>query len=164
MAQVTTDKKHINEIEDVISRALKKIDASHEKQLIRFLPMPGGGYMHHFTLKKMKGKQPSELKAMIEKFVIDTDKPRAVAPKQRAPRGSRKKLGKLDFTRDQLERMLELAKKAGDKEMISILTPKRPLALCKRELISSIRKNSVERSLWDAYVNAVNGLAPQAQG
>jgi hypothetical protein len=148
--------KHLKEIEDIISRAIKKVGAKRENDICRYIPMTSGGYMHHFTLKKMKSKQPSELGAMIEKFIISSDRPGMVAPKQRAPRGSRKRRDNLTFTRSHLDRMLTLARLAGDKEMVSVLAPKRSLATCKRELIAAIRHNRVEQELWNAYSEAVN--------
>jgi hypothetical protein len=151
-------KKNFREIEDVITRAIKKVGGRKENDLCKFLPMATGGYMHHFTLRKMKIKQPFELATLIEKFIIGADKPGAVAPKQRAARGSRKRRDQYTFTRGQLERMLNIARLAGDKEMVSILSPKKSLATCKRELIASIRHSKVEPELWNAYVEALNTL------
>lgn len=120
--------------------------------------MSSGGYMHHFTLRKMKSKNPTELSTLIEKFIINSEKPSSVAPKQRAARGSRKRKDQMTFTRNQLERMLNIARLAGDKEMVSILAPKKSLATCKRELISSIRHGRVEPELWNGYVEALNTI------
>ena len=111
--------------------------------------------MHHFTLKKMKYKQPQELASIIERFVINSDKPTSVAPKQRAARGSRKRKDHMNFTRNQLERMLNIARLAGDKEIITILSPKKSLATYKRELIQAIRQNRVEIELWNGYVESI---------
>ncbi|CAM0116930.1 hypothetical protein [Rhabdochlamydiaceae symbiont of Dictyostelium giganteum] len=148
--------KSLKDIEEIISRAIKKVGAKRENDICRYIPMNSGGYMHHFTLKKMKTKQPGELGAMIEKFIINADRPGMVTPKQRAPRGSRKRKDHLTFTKTQIERMLAIAKLAGDKEMVSVLSPKRSMAVCKRELISSIRHNRLEPELWNAYVEAIN--------
>jgi hypothetical protein len=52
--------------------------------------------------------------------------------------------------------MLTIARMAGDKEMVSVLAPKKSLASCKRELISSIRHNRVEPELWNAYLECMN--------
>jgi hypothetical protein len=52
--------------------------------------------------------------------------------------------------------MLTIARLAGDKEMISMLSPKKSLPTCKRELISSIRQGRVETELWNAYVEAIH--------
>jgi len=143
------------DIEDVIARAIKKIGGRKENELCKYLPMKSGGYMHHFTLRKMKYKQPSELAGIIERFVSNADKPIIIAPKQRAARGSRKRRDHMNFTRNQLERMLNIARLAGDKEIITILSPKKSLATCKRELIQSIRHNKVEQEQWNGYVEAV---------
>lgn len=144
------------DIDDVIARAIKKVGARKENDLCKYLPQKSGGYMHHFTLKKMKAKQPQELSSIIEKFVIQSDRPSVIAPKQRAPRGSRKRREHMNFTRMQLERMLNIARLAGDKEIITILSPKRSLASCKRELIQAIRHNKVDQDLWMNYVESAN--------
>jgi hypothetical protein len=142
-------------IEEVIAKAVKKIGGKKENELCKYLPMKSGGYMHHFTLRKMKIKQPNELAAIIERFVVNNEKPNSVAPKQRAARGSRKRRDHLNFTRMQLERMLSIARLAGDKEIITILSPKKSLATCKRELIQAIRHNKIEQELWISYTEAV---------
>lgn len=151
--------KNFKEIEDTISRAIRKVGGKKENDLCRYLPMSSGGYMHHFTLKKMKSKQPQELSVLIEKYIINNEKPGTVAPKQRAARGSRKRRDQLTFSRIQLERMLNIARLAGDKEMISVLSPKKSLATCKRELIASIRHGRVDNELWNGYVESINAIA-----
>ncbi len=156
--------KNLREVEDVISKAIKKVNGRKENDLCKYLPMTSGGYMHHFTLRKMKNRQPSELSTLIEKFIINADKPSSVAPKQRAARGSRKRRDQVTFTRMQLERMLNIARLAGDKEMVSILAPKKSLASCKRELIISIRHGKIEPELWNAYVEYCNAAQQQALG
>ena len=147
--------KNVN-IDDLISKAIRKIGGRKESELCRYLPMKTGGYMHHFTLRKMKAKQPQDLTAMIERFVMNADKLSIVPPKQRAARGSRKRRDHMNFTRNQLERMLNIARLAGDKEIISILSPRKSLATCKRELIQSIRHNKIDQEMWNGYVEAVN--------
>lgn len=151
-----TKTKTSKDIEDVIAKAIKKIGARKENELCKYLPMKSGGYMHHFTLRKMKHKQPQELSSIIERYVVNSDKPLVIAPKQRAPRGSRKRRDHLNFTRMQLDRMLNIARLAGDKEIITILSPKRSMAACKRELIQSIRHNKVDQELWNNYAESVN--------
>lgn len=150
-----TETKTKLSIEDAITRAIKKMGVKKENELCKYLPMKSGGYMHHFTFKKMKSKQPQELAAIIERFVINSDKPASVTPKQRAARGSRKRRDHMNFTRNQLERMLNIARLAGDKEIITILSPKKSLATYKRELIQSIRQQRVELELWNGYVESV---------
>jgi hypothetical protein len=158
---VESKTKNFREIEDVITKAIKKVNGRKENDLCKYIPMTSGGYMHHFTLKKMKTRQPSELSTLIERFIINSDRPSVVTPKQRAARGSRKRRDQYSFSRLQLERMLNIARLAGDKEMISILAPKKSLATCKRDLIVSIRHGKVEQELWNAYVESSAALQAQ---
>ena len=148
--------KELKELESVIDKAIKKVRGKKENDLCKYLPMNCGGYMHHFTLRKMKYKDPIELSSLIEKFIIKADRPLVVTPKQRAPRGSRKKKDNINFSKMQIERLLNMARLAGDKEMISVLSPKKSLATCKRELIQSIRQSIVDQDLWNIYSEIVN--------
>ena len=158
---VESKMKNLKEVEEVITKAIKKVSGRKENDLCKYLPMTSGGYMHHFTLRKMKNRQPNELAGLIEKYIINSDKPSSVPPKQRAARGSRKRRDQITFTRIQLERMLNIARLAGDKEMVAVLAPKKSLATCKRELILSIRHCRVEPELWNAYVESLNTLQQQ---
>lgn len=152
---LVTRTKSIKDIEDIISKAIKKVNGTKENDLCKYIPVSSGGYIHHFTLRKMKHQNPSELLTMIEKFIINANRPVVVPPKQRAARGSRKKRSQMQFNRNQLERLLNMARLTGDKEMIFLLSPKRSLSACKRDLISAVRRGLVEQELWNAYVDAV---------
>ena len=148
--------KNLKEAEDIISKAIKKVGGNKENDLCRYLPMSSGGYMHHFTLRKMKNKEPDQLRTLIEKYIIKTEQPVTVPPKQRAARGSRKRRDQLAFSRMQLERMLNIARLAGDQEMIALLSPRKSMATAKRELIASIRHGRVDHDLWNTFVECVN--------
>lgn len=148
--------KSLKETEEIIAKAIKKVGARKENELCKYIPSDTGGYIHHFTLKKMKKKQPSELADLIEKFIIKSDRPLVVSPKKRAPRGSRKRKDQITFTRMQLERMLNIARLAGDKDIISVLSPKKSLPSIKRELIQSIRQGKIDQDLWNEYVESTN--------
>jgi len=146
----------IENLVNIILKAIQRIGAKKENELCKYLPMKTGGYMHHFTFRKMKAKQPQELLQIIERFVLNSAKPIPIAPKQRAARGSRKRRDNMNFTRNQLERMLNIARLAGDKEIISILSPTKSLATCKRELIQAIRHNKADQELWNGFIESVN--------
>lgn len=155
----TSKPKSLKEIEAIITKAIKKLGAKKENELCRYLPMTSGGYMHHFTFKKKKTKEPQELASLIEEYILKTDKPSSVTPKQRAARGSRKRRDQLTFTRTQLERMLNIARLAGDKEIITVLSPKKSLAAYKRDLINSIKLGKVDHELWNTYAEAINAMS-----
>ncbi|MCB1180850.1 MAG: hypothetical protein KDK55_02340 [Chlamydiia bacterium] len=144
------------ELQQAIERAMKKVQGRKENDLCKFLPGPTGGYMHHFTLKKLKKTNPAELKSLLMEFIVESPKPRALEPKPRAPRGSRKRRDIISFTRIDLDKVLDLARRFGDKDLIAKFSPKRPLANLKRDLIRSIRDNQVNVDLWNAYAEAVD--------
>lgn len=143
-------------LDQLINSAVKKIGAKKENDICRYLPSSTGGYIHHFTMRKMKTEAPEQLQSMITKFIINVDRPVNVPPKQRAARGSRKRRDQFLFSKQDIERMLNMARLAGDKEMIRKLTPKKDLRTIKRELIASIRHGKVEQELWHFYVESVN--------
>lgn len=164
--QEKQSKSDIRELESVISTAIKKIGARKENDICRYLPVSTGGYMHHFTMRKMKGENPKYLLQQVQKYIINSDRPSMVPPKQRAARGSRKRRDQFIFTKQDLERMLNMARLAGDKDMVRKLTPKRDLRTVKRDLISSIRHGRVEPDLWNSYVESitfVNNLTAAGQ-
>jgi hypothetical protein len=147
--------KNLRELEDVIARAIKKVGAKRETDLCRYIAMPGGGYMHHFTWRKNRSKYPRELGTQIETSILHADRPSRIAPKKRAPRGSRKRRNPFNFTHDQLGKLLKVARQTGEKEIIAMLSPQLPFDKCKKELISSIKHNRIEAELWVAYCEAI---------
>lgn len=146
------DKAIKDKLEQLIDKAVKKIGAKKENDICRFLPISTGGYIHHFTMRKMKTEDPLALCKMIEEHIVDTNKPKSVPPKPRAARGSRKMRGNFFFTKHDMDRLLNMARLAGDRELVRKLTPKEDLRTIKRKLISSIRHGRIEPELWDGYV------------
>jgi hypothetical protein len=138
-----------------IDEALKKIGSDSENDICRYLPIDGG-YMHHFTLRKMKNEVPEELSSMIDRFIIRVEQPAQVPPKPRAARGSRKRGDQPNLNQEDLKRLLNIARLANDQEMIRKLTPQRSLPGIKRELMKAIRQGKADHDLWSQYVEAVD--------
>ncbi len=86
-----SQEKFSQKVEQSIAAAVKKLNCGKENDICRYLPSSTGGYIHHFTMRKMKSEAPEALIATIEKHILNIDKPISVAPKQRAARGSRKR-------------------------------------------------------------------------
>ena len=150
-------KQDLKQLDSLISSATKKINGKKENDICRYIPSPTGvGYIHHFTLRKMRIEEPEKLHSMITKYIINVDKPTNVAPKQRAARGSRKRRDQIVFTKQDIDKMLHMARTAGDREMIRKLTPKKDIRSIKRELLSSIRRGAVDQDLWHSYVEIIN--------
>lgn len=152
------------QLDNLIHAAVKKIGGKKENDICHYLPVPTGGYIHHFTMRKMKGENPQQLAEMINKYIIQTSNPHAVTPKSRAARGSRKRRDIFTFSKSDLEKMLYMARQAGDKEMVRKLTPRKDLKTIKRELISSIRHGRVEQDLWNLYAETAACAAAAPAG
>jgi hypothetical protein len=149
------EQKNREELEQLIDKAIKKVQGGKENDLCKYLPGPSGGYMHHFTLRKLKHADPEYLFSLLQKFIFESENPKRLTPKPRAPRGSRKKNDLVSFTRSDIEKVLELAKQIGDKDLLMRFSPKRSLSSLKKELIRSIRENQVNHDLWNAYTEAL---------
>jgi hypothetical protein len=158
----TQEKVDSKQLESMIQLAVKKIQGRKENDICRYLPVDTGGYIHHFTMRKMKTEAPQALQELISKYIINTDKPATVIPKTRAARGSRKRRDQLLLSKYDIERMLNMARNAGDKDMIRKLTPKKDLRTIKKELIAAVRRGlhgQFEQDLWNSYVEAVSVAA-----
>jgi hypothetical protein len=147
-------------LEKLIEAAIRKVGGSRENDLCRFIPMTSGGYMHHFTLRKMKHQDPDALQSMIQTFILDQNNPSSVPPKQRAARGSRKKMrDHIVLSRSEADMIIGLARQSSNtdaKELLRKLTAKKDLRAIKRELMASIRQNRVDQDLWNNYVESLN--------
>lgn len=160
--RMTTQQKHgemaisSKQLEDLIQNAIKKVGGKKENDLCKYLPMQSGGYMHHFTLRKMKRQLPEKLGELIKTFIISPSKPSSVAPKQRAARGSRKRKDQIVLTKSDIDRILLMARQSNDKEIIRKLAPRKDLKALKRELLSVIRNNRIDEELWISYVETVS--------
>jgi hypothetical protein len=150
-----TQEKHDSKLEALIVEAVKKIEGGKENDICRYLPVSTGGYIHHFTMQKMKTEDPHQLINLINKYIIHVDRPSEVPPKQRAARGSRKRRDQLLFSKQDIELLLNMARQNGNKDLVKKLTPKKDLRTVKRELIASIRHGRIDQELWQSYIEAI---------
>ena len=153
MSIMEEEKKH-QDTEELIQKALKKIGGEKEKDICRYLPAETEGYMHHFTLRKIKKTNPQELLTLIQEFILAPPAPRAIDPKPRARRNKSLSLNQAD-----LKLILKLAQKTGDKHLLSKLGAKLSLPRIKRELIKSIKEDRIEEELWYSYSQAIESSA-----
>ena len=144
------------EIEQVIGQAIKKIGADRENELCRYLPGPSGGYIHHFTLKKMKTEAPVKLLTLLKDYIVNPAVAKKLPHKPRAPRGSRNRL--VNFSRQEMDRLLQVVLKEGDTELLKKLTPKPTLKSIKRQLLQSIKNERADVALWNAFVDQVQAV------
>ncbi|MEX1013477.1 MAG: hypothetical protein WD595_07095 [Waddliaceae bacterium] len=143
------------ELQELINAAVTKIKGDKENDICQYIPAEQDGYIHHFTMRKMKTENPTLLASWVNKYIVDVANPKKVAPKPRAPRGSRTKRGQFLFTKMDIERLRKMVRASGEKDLLRKLTPKRDLRAIKRELIASIRHGEVDEELWHSYVETI---------
>lgn len=166
---MTTSQKQAeteHELDRALALAIQKVRGKKASELCRYLPSEKGqGHMHHFSIDKLKKEDPSRLLQMVQKFIVQTESPTKIAPKQRAARGSRKRQNQYVFSEEEVQRIREYAKIAGDEDMARRLRRHNDPLMTKRELLSSIRHNRIEPDLWNAYVEwAASSGAAQMRG
>lgn len=149
------------QLEHLIERAAAKVEAQKLSDVCRYIP-DGSGHIHHFTFWKLVKENPQDAADLITKYILQPHMAQKVAPKQRAARGSRKRRDQLTISRQEAEKLLQMARMANDNEMIRRLSPKRDLRSIKRELISSIRHSEVEQDLWSCYVELISAQKQMA--
>jgi hypothetical protein len=142
------------DLDIAIEKAMKKLGVKRENDICRYLPGPKGGYMHHFTKDKKKNEAPQELLHEIEQFILHPNQPQKKPPKPRAPRGSRKRTSHLPLSKQDIELLVNLARRSGEKDILRKLAPRKDLRAIKRELIASIKQGRVEEELWFSYVES----------
>lgn len=146
-----------SEIEQLIEKALVKVGGKHEKDICRYLPGEQGGYIHHFTMKKLRKSDPKAFKKMLEECILEAKNPRPLDPKPRIRRNR-----PLSLNQSDLKLVLKLARETGDRFLLAKLENKLSLSQLKRELINSIKGNRLEEELWSAYVQAMETFAQKA--
>jgi hypothetical protein len=144
------------QLADILAKAMAKIGGRGENELCKYLPAEGGGYLHHFTLRKMKTRSPASLHDLISKYILGPDRPIRLPHKRRAPRGTRKRRDGVALTRGDFERVMDLVRKSGDQDLMAKLSPQKNLPNIKRDLIRAIREGRVEAELWNLYVQTIN--------
>lgn len=140
------------QLQTAIKTALAKLGAKNESAIRRYLRAPAGGYMHHFTYNKKKKENPDELYELINESILVNAKPKPVPHKPRAARGSRKSRDRIIFSRADLDGLLDMARRAGNTEMMRKLTKNQDIRTIKRDLITAIRHDRVEPELWNSWV------------
>lgn len=79
--------KDFKNLEQLINTAMKKVGARKENDLCHYLPGEKGGYIHHFSMRKMKNEAPEELATMISKYIVNPNSPEKGRLVQEHPAG-----------------------------------------------------------------------------
>lgn len=143
------------QLDQMIQAAVKKIGGIKENDICHYLPGEIAGYIHHFTMQKLKSADPQKLMHMLNEYILQPNQPKPLPPKPRASRGSRRAKDYYTFSKHEVEKVLQMARIMKDHDFINKLTPKKDLKTLKRELIASIRAGRIDEHLWGMYIDTV---------
>lgn len=120
-------------LEYLIQKAILKVNGKNEASLCRFIPFKSGGYIHYFTLRKMKQQNPEKLYDLIQTHIIQPVNPQEIAVKslELSPTYREKRL--FTITETEMDRIITLAKQALDFELLKILQIKKDYYLDNKE-------------------------------
>ncbi len=76
-------KVSIEELEEVISKAMSRVNVQKEIDLCQYIP-GAKGRLHHFAFGKLKKRNPAELLKMVNEHILENDNPARLAPTQRS--------------------------------------------------------------------------------
>jgi len=156
-----TDRNN-QELENCIVRAKTKVNKSKLNDLCRYIPDPDDlkkgvkRYIHHFTMKKLKQKDPKTLVDLITTYILNETNPVELPPKTRAPRGSKSRNNQPQFSKEDLSLMRQLALRANEAGLAKKLAPKESYEEIKRRLVQSIKADKLDQYFWDCFVDAFN--------
>ena len=143
----------VEELEETISRAMQRVNAQKETELCHYLPGKNGR-LHHFAFGKLKKTQPGELLQMIREHILEKDAPEALSSTPR-PGLMVKRQVEVKFKRSQINRLVDILKRAGEEELISMLAPHQTLAQVQKLMLEMIREKDIDQGLWETYVRLV---------
>lgn len=151
----TQQKPDSKQLDSLVSMAMKKVGAKKENDICRYIPGPKGGYIHHFSMRKLRHEDPAEFASLVNKYIISVNSPNKVAPKPRARRGSRKRRDLLPLTKQDIDRLLFLCRQQpGFKDIARKLSPG-DFKTIKKELVLTIKRNEIDQNLWETYAEQV---------
>ena len=147
-----SSKKHLDEIEEIISLAVKKVGVQKETQLCPYLPWDDN-QLHHLKFLRLKRNQPEELKKMISMYIIEKSHPEIISRAPSKPRDGAKlkRISQVKLRKGQIDRLVSILQKTGDLDLISFLTPHQSLTQVKKLMIEMVRKDEVDSSLIETY-------------
>lgn len=151
--QIENQKQSLEELNECIHRAMNKVTVQKETDLCRFIP-GSKGRLHHFAFTKLKATQPLELQKMIQEHILEIETPEHFSRKNKVEPIIKKFL-EVKFKRSQINRMLEILKNSGDKELIAMFSPYQTLEQAQKSIIDMVRAKEVDQDLWATYVKLV---------
>lgn len=91
---------------------------------------------------------------MIREHILKKDAPEELSSTPR-PGLMVKRQVEVKFKRSQINRLVDILKKAGEEELISMLAPHQTLAQVQKLMLEMIREKDIDQGLWETYIRLV---------
>ena len=143
------------DLKEAVDLAQKKLNLSNITDLKHYLPDQEGFRLHPLTMHRLLTSKADELSVLIQKHILEVEKPVMFPSKPRAPRRKKEKNIHSSLSTQDLLALLELAEKSEKKELAQKLRADLPFKALQRELLQSIRAGNADTALWQAYQAAV---------
>jgi len=158
LAYDVEEKTSLKELEECIANAMSKVQTKRESKLCRYIPHDER-HLHHFAFNKLKKTNPTELRNMIQRHILDTEQPVMVPSKPRAAQKV-KRTADLTLKRSDINQLLTFLKKAGSQmegadHLIAMLSPHQTLSQVQKLMIDMVRTKAVDQDLWQTYTKLV---------
>jgi hypothetical protein len=146
----------IKELEEYITQAMQKVNATTEGELCRYIPDNSGTAIHHFTFFKLKRSNPQALMATIKRHILDKKPEKALSkPRTRKASSNYKRAIEIKFTRDQLSRLLVILKKTDDNDLLNLVSSYQPAREIQKRMLEMIKQKQMDPELLEAYVQLI---------
>lgn len=150
------EKNPVEELNECIANAMKKLGVQKETDLSRYIPGQKG-YLHHFAFVKLKKTNPVELQQLIQEHILEKDSPELLSS---APKPGLKMKRTVELTIkksmiNQLLNALKVSKVEGAEDLIAMLSPHQTLGQIQKLMHDMIRAKEVDVSLWETYKKLV---------
>jgi chaperonin GroEL (HSP60 family) len=156
VTSILLEKNPVEELNEYIVNAMKKVDVQKETDLSRYIP-GRKGHLHHFAFVKLKKTSPTELQQLIQEYIVDKENPEPISS---APKPALKMKRTVELTIkksmiNQLLNALKISKVEGAEDLIAMLTPHQTLGQVQKLMLDMIREKEVDAGLWETYVKLV---------
>ncbi len=156
IAKTDIEKKRIDELNECIAAAMKKVGVQKEQDLRHYIPGVNG-QLHHLSFIKLRKTDPKELQRMVQKHILEKENPEALSspamPALKVKRTVDLKIKKTMI--NQLVNALKDSKIEGIEEVIAMLSPHQTMGQIQKLMLSMIRARKVDVNLWETYVRLV---------
>jgi len=151
-------KQALEEVEELIAKAMRRVSVQKETDLCHFIP-GSNGRLHHFAFGKLKKKNPEKLGLLVKEHIIETANPRKIEPTRRSRSNSKKGSG-VKLNKVQADQLLTILKNSsseieGAGDLIAALTPPQSFKQVQKSMLTMIREKKADMNLWETYVRLV---------